>query len=56
MSVIASAHDPSVRYADTSPAELGRKFLAHQNTGKGPSGSSRHLTLMASSSPLFLMA
>jgi hypothetical protein len=26
MSIITVAHDPSVRFADTSPASLGRKI------------------------------
>jgi hypothetical protein len=57
MAFIDEGYDPSVRCADTSPASLGRGILVpHQNTGKVPSGSSRHLRLMASSSPLFLMA
>jgi len=27
MSNITDAHDPSVRFADTSPAKLGRQYL-----------------------------
>ena len=29
MSIVTDAHAPSVRFADTSPAKLGRKYFSH---------------------------
>jgi hypothetical protein len=33
MSIIIAAHDPSVRFADTSPASLGRTYAATNRAG-----------------------